>query len=576
MPTPSSHKAQACTFTDNFRHSPLRGSKDVDGESAPASDAFCTAKFEPAVGVSNDASPDLSSSYAGASRARFPTNSTTDKLCLESVVPATLDSVIPSTTVSHCQDFQHCKSSYLSLLDQNIVDFVRESHDQIQQLYLGENAQETFDALATLDTKEDETEEEMLNWRKGLKLAYLLVTKYTKRPEGTVCYILIAIAFAQWYTSQTRLVRGSTSDPAAASRQVLSSILERWPKSVRERHGKQLNTGLACGLKWGLLAKEVGFGIFFKGAWQLAKCENNMLNKLLEGLRKKPKKMAVLGLLQDQFKLLLTTGRTDSHRFFHGLVRKRLWSSVVVVGLKDLCKQVQERVPSRMLLVKDNGFVFSIDSLRTLSGREWLNDDIILACLHLSEKLPSVRVGFSIPIHGEKGPIPRPFERAMRQIAQWRREGGEHPLVYLFPLFQRKSHFSLLEINEGENSIFHYDSLSVGANALVKAACGRQFAHFEYYEKLGCQDGLRQNDGHSCGPLVISFGRSRMLGRPIISEYNGWELRAEAMQILQCGFRSGKLIVAPTNKRKATVLGQHNLGINSKKQKEGGEKEATE
>jgi hypothetical protein len=119
----------------------------------------------------------------------------------------------------------------------------------------------------TLDTKEDETEEEMLKWTKGLQWACLLVRKYTKRPKGTVSYILTAIAFAQWYTSQTRLISGSASDPTAASRQVLSSILDHWPKSVRERCRKQLNTGLACGLKWGLLAKEVGFGIFFKGAW---------------------------------------------------------------------------------------------------------------------------------------------------------------------------------------------------------------------------------------------------------------------------------------------------------------------
>ncbi|KAJ4208219.1 hypothetical protein NW759_013654 [Fusarium solani] len=576
MPTPSSRKAQACTCTDNFRHSPLQGAKDVDGESAPASDAFCTAKFEPVAGVSNDMSPAISSSHAGVSRARIPTNSPTNKLCIGSVAPASLGSVIPSTTVNHWQEFQHCKSSCLSLLDQSIVDFARESHDQTQQLCLGENARETFDALVTLDTKEDETEDEMLKWTKGLQWACLLVRKYTKRPKGTACYILITIAFAQWYTSQTRLISASASDPTAASRQVLSSILDHWPKSVRERCRKQLNTGLACGLKWGLLAKEVGFGIFFKGAWQLAKSENHVLNELAKGLRKKPKKMAVLGLLQDQFKLLLTTGRTDPDRFFHGLVGKRLWSSVVAVGLEDLCKQVQERIPSRMLLVKDSGFAFNVDSLRTLSGREWLDDDTILACLHLSEKLPFVRVGFSIPIHCEEGPISRPLERAVKQILQWKREGGaENHLVYFFPLFQHQNHFSLLEINERENSIFHYDSLSAGANALVKAACDREFAQFEYYEKLGCQGGLRQNDGYSCGPLVISFGRSRMLGRPLISEYDGRELRAEAMQILRCGFKTKRLIAAPTGKRKAMVAEQHDLGVRSKRQKRGGEKEAT-
>jgi hypothetical protein len=196
-----------------------------------------------------------------------------------------------------------------------------------------------------------------------------------------------------------------------------------------------------------------------------------MLNKLVEGLRKKPKKMAVLGLLQDQFKLLLTTGKTNPDRFFHGLANKGLWSSVTAIGLGDLCKQIQEHIPGDMLLVKDSGFTFSVGSLQTLSGREWLNVDVILACLHLSDKLPSVRVGFSVPIHGQKGPIPRPFKRAAKRMAQWQQEaGGRNPLIYFFPLFQHENHFSLLEINERENSIFHYDSLYAEKNAVIKVS----------------------------------------------------------------------------------------------------------
>lgn len=66
-----------------------------------------------------------------------------------------------------------------------------------------------------------------------------------------------------------------------------------------------------------------------------------------------------------------------------------------------------------------------------------------------------------------------------------------------------------------------------------------------------------------------------MLGRPLISEYDGKELRAEAMQILRCGFKTKRLIAAPTGKRKAMVAEQHDLGVRSKRQKRGGEKEAT-
>jgi hypothetical protein len=66
-----------------------------------------------------------------------------------------------------------------------------------------------------------------------------------------------------------------------------------------------------------------------------------------------------------------------------------------------------------------------------------------------------------------------------------------------------------------------------------------------------------------------------MLGRPVISNYDGRELRAEAVQILQSGFKAKRLIAAPAGKRKATVVEQHDLGVRSKRQKRGGEKEAT-
>ncbi|KAK7403727.1 hypothetical protein QQX98_010499 [Neonectria punicea] len=125
-----------------------------------------------------------------------------------------------------------------------------------------------------------------------------------------------------------------------------------------------------------------------------------------------------------------------------------------------------------MLLVKGTDFRFSVKSLRRLGAMRWLNDEVILACLYLADKLAFVRVGFSIPIHRQTrahSAIPRPFERAAKQIAEWHcQTEARDGLVCFFPLFQHDNHFNLLEINEREGSVYHYDSMSKGENVDIK------------------------------------------------------------------------------------------------------------
>ncbi|MFD2317080.1 Ulp1 family isopeptidase [Halomonas organivorans] len=49
---------------------------------------------------------------------------------------------------------------------------------------------------------------------------------------------------------------------------------------------------------------------------------------------------------------------------------------------------------------------------------------------------------------------------ASKKIADWHNELEEPGcLISLFPLFQHHNHFSLLEVNERDNSIIHYDSM---------------------------------------------------------------------------------------------------------------------
>ncbi|KAK7421480.1 hypothetical protein QQX98_002179 [Neonectria punicea] len=179
--------------------------------------------------------------------------------------------------------------------------------------------------------------------------------------------------------------------------------------------------------------EELGSSILLKNAYrQLAKSPEPALDTLVKELPGSPEKVTVLRLL--------------------------------------------DSITSDMLLVKGTDFRFDVDSLLRLNGTRWLNDEVILACLHLSDKLAFVRVGFSIRIHRRTrshSTIPRPFERAVKQMAKWHQQAEARSLlVCFFPLFQHQNHFSLLEINEREGSIFHYDAMGKGGNADVKVRIG--------------------------------------------------------------------------------------------------------
>lgn len=163
-------------------------------------------------------------------------------------------------------------------------------------------------------------------------------------------------------------------------------------------------------------------------------------------------KMDVLELLKEQMVFLLNSGRTKSDEFRNQLMGKgypdpgtTLTTFTRGNGEVDaFSKEVRGSGMSDSLLIPQSEFRFDIISLQRLGSTTWLNDDIVLACLHLSTKLPCVRVGFLVPIHRENTTrarylLPRPFERVAMHVSK----EHETALVWLFPLFQRGNHFSL-------------------------------------------------------------------------------------------------------------------------------------
>lgn len=87
-----------------------------------------------------------------------------------------------------------------------------------------------------------------------------------------------------------------------------------------------------------------------------------------------------------------------------------------------------------------------------------------MAAMHISDRPDFVRFGESIPLdsigrHGQMRSIKRPFQAWAGKIVMFRREAeNSTPLIFYCPVNHDNSHFTLLEVNDGEKVIRHYDS----------------------------------------------------------------------------------------------------------------------
>jgi hypothetical protein len=102
--------------------------------------------------------------------------------------------------------------------------------------------------------------------------------------------------------------------------------------------------------------------------------------------------------------LLLETGRTNPGKFRNSLESESLLvsdpgSSTRYVESDTFYKQVLNSITGNTLLVIGTDFRFGVESLRRLGLTRQLNDKVILACLHLANRLAFIQVSFSIPIY---------------------------------------------------------------------------------------------------------------------------------------------------------------------------------
>jgi hypothetical protein len=86
-----------------------------------------------------------------------------------------------------------------------------------------------------------------------------------------------------------------------------------------------------------------------------------------------------------------------------------------------------------------------------------------MAAMRISDRPDFVRFGESIPLDSigrhSRRPIKRPFQGWAAKIATFRTEVEDStPLTFYCPVNHDNLHFTLLEINDSERAIRHYDS----------------------------------------------------------------------------------------------------------------------
>ena len=139
-------------------------------------------------------------------------------------------------------------------------------------------------------------------------------------------------------------------------------------------------------------------------------------------------------------------------------------------AVDHLIKHVSSKVLSKTTLdssdtIAVNGSMeLSCDIFERFRQHQCLDAWTIIAAMEISDKPEFVRYDLSIPLDetrntGQMKPITRPLAGWAKKIAKYRRLAKETSgLVYFCPINHRNCHFTLLEINEQDQTIRHYDS----------------------------------------------------------------------------------------------------------------------
>ncbi|BDD60236.1 hypothetical protein MAP00_005381 [Monascus purpureus] len=287
----------------------------------------------------------------------------------------------------------------------------------------------------------------------------------------------------------------------------------------RNRISMQLNRGKLCAK----LVKELGLGILFdENIWAYVKSGIEEVDNIIKAIQADAGHMKLLKILAPQLEHLVKIGLPDLHIFYKDLKEAKLVSESELRQLEGRFALEGDPLPDNQLeaeidrLIRDvnikvldqstfgrddtiainDGMEIPCDIFDRLRPGRWLDSWTINALMQISDKPAFVKHDLSIPLDQKSGnnvlrPIKHPLRAWATKMVKFREEArkasGEWvPLVFFCPINHQGQHFSLLEINEREKVIRHYDSMAkVTTRLRMTEVVEEQFGDLKFpYEEV--------------------------------------------------------------------------------------------
>ncbi|EXJ73556.1 uncharacterized protein A1O5_03317 [Cladophialophora psammophila CBS 110553] len=297
----------------------------------------------------------------------------------------------------------------------------------------------------------------------------------------------------KWISGVGRVTIENEGNTADISTEKSEGVIATKDQQLRRQTKVQLSRGQKLSKK---LVKELSLGILFSPKiWEYTKMEGKQLDELIRCIQADQRRMQLLGMLGTQLERLVGEGQPDLHALYDGLRQQKLVSQkelehlrvafaldsdpmpkgILDVAVRRLIGDVSMKVLGKHKLenidaVAVNNTPVTCDTFDRLRYGEWLNDEMINLAMNISDKPDFVKHGYSVPLDkvGKTRmttPINRPlaaWARRIKRLREGERNGLQRttPLVYFCPLNHRGAHFTLLEINDQERVIRHYDSMA--------------------------------------------------------------------------------------------------------------------
>uniref|UniRef100_A0A093X852 Ubiquitin-like-specific protease 1 n=1 Tax=Talaromyces marneffei PM1 TaxID=1077442 RepID=A0A093X852_TALMA len=455
-------------------------------------------------------------------------------------------------------DTVHQMVNVIYLLNKHPNDMPRTVHQRILQ-GLHTNQGSIVDSTAN-------------QWSDGRMWMTVLERGSATNRRGSVLNMLEYMGASKWYDGQIELakrtVRTKENKPVGgkgAATHVLNRIIHEHSLLDRDAIINQFSRGK----KVRVLVKKLGLGILISPKiWDYTKRNESQFNQLVQDFEADTQRMALLQILTLQVEQLVQNGSTDPEALCGSLRENGLISEDELQEMKakhqsesvrillshhlneaddsqnplpngtlntaynQLISRIKAQVFNKQSLSHDDTFIIDhslklpADIFYALQPGRWLDCWVIRVAMHIADRPASVHFCESIPVndikrHDRIKPLKKPFEAWVKEIAELRKktESGLEsctPLIFYAPLCHTHSHFTLLEINDGEKVIRHYDSLAerTTINGMKKTRISTlvkdEFGHlgYQYIEMPTPQ----QSDGWSCGARVIWTFRQRCNG----------------------------------------------------------------